>query len=398
MKVKAFKLLDKYAGTPICLVLGLVKRLRRSPEALSEPGSILVIKLVAIGDVVAAMPAVRLLRLRYPNARLAMLVTPRVSSIVAGDTDLDDVLYYDIFGEHAGPRGFLRLVKTLRRSGPWDWVVELDQRYRITSILAYLLRPARHAGFAIAGQGRQGLLDVKVRYRTECHEVDAFVDVAVALGADRDVVAPVPVAYSDDDAKAVDAFLDLSGVGADDLLVLVHPGTSGIATEREWPPDRFADTCDWLVHRYSVKIVFTGSEENAATIEAIRTKTRTASAVAAGKLSMRQFARLAERADLVLSVDTGSLHVAASMGTPVIGLFGPSTPAKWGPYGSQHRVIYKGLECSPCAKPYLGQLPRCADPRCMTQIGVEEVKAALKEKIDELQAARGEAGDQEAEH
>lgn len=387
MKVKAFKILDIYVGTPICVILSMLKRLRRAPEAIAEPRSILVVKLVAVGDVVAALPAVRLLRRRYPDARLAMAVTPRVSAVVEGDPDLDDVVYYDIFGEHGGLLGFFRFVRELRRSGPWDWVVELDQRYRITSILAYLLHPVKHAGFAIRTQGRQGLLDVKVRYRTDCHEVDAFADVAAALGADRESVERVPIAYSDEDARAVDGFLAESGIGEDDFSILVHAGTSGIATEREWPADRFADTCEWLVRRYGAKIIFTGAPENLPTIEAIRTKTATASAVAAGRLSLKQFAALAARADLVLSVDTGSLHIAAAMGTPVIGLFGPSTPVKWGPYGPEHKVIYKHLECSPCAKPYLGQLPRCSDPRCMTQIGVEEVKAVLKEKIEKLGAA-----------
>lgn len=387
MKVKAFKILDTYLGTPICLTLGFIKRLRKSPEDTGEPRSILVVKLVAVGDVVATLPAVRLLRRRYPQARLAMLVTPRVSAIVEGDPDLDDIFYYDVLGEHGGVRGFLRLLDELRASGVWDWVVELDQRYRITSILGYLLKPARHVGFAISGQGRKGLFDVRVRYRTECHEVDAFVDVAAALGANRDDVTAVPIAYGEAHKQAAERFLAEHDVVAGDLIALVHPGTSGIATERQWPADRFADVCDWLVHRYDAKLIFTGAHENLQVIEEIRTKMATGSSVAAGRLSLKEFAALAEKASLMLSVDTGALHIAAAMGTPVIGLFGPSTPVKWGPYGSQHRVVYKQVECSPCVKPYLGQLPRCADPRCMEQIGVEEVKTVLREKLEELQPA-----------
>lgn len=398
MKVRAFKFLDKYLGTPICLLLGLVKKLRRGSGLQGEPVAILIIKLVAVGDVVAALPAVRALRRRYPRAHIAMLVTPRVGAVVEGNPDLSEIIHYDICGEHAGVGGFFRLVRSLREARTWDVVVELDQRYRSTSILAYLLHPAAHVGFVIARQGRQGLFDVKVPYRTECHEVDAFLDVAAALGTDRSEADLVPVAYTPADAEAAGSFLAGFGAGADDFVVLVHPGTSGVATERQWPIDRFADTCDWLAHRYNAKVVLTGADENLPLIDKIKMKMKTAAAVAAGRLSMKQFAALAERSSLVLSVDTGALHVAAAMGTPVVGLFGPSTPAKWGPYGSQHKVIYKRLDCSPCAKPYLGQLPRCSDPRCMTQIGVEEVKAVLREKIEQLQAAGEEhaAADKQA--
>jgi len=386
LKNKAFRLLDTYLGTIICLLLTVLKKLRGGvPAGKAEPESILVMKLVAVGDLVAALPAVRVLRRRYPEAHLALLCTPRVRDIVEGNADLDQIVYYDVLGEDAGVGGFFRLIRRLRSRREWDWVVELDQRYRLTSILAYFLRPSVHAGFAISGQGRQGLFDVKVPYRTDCHEVDSFLDVAEAMGARREDLECVPIAYSEEDRRAVDEFLARERLSASDFLVLIHPGTSGIAREREWPPARFAEVADWLVHRYGARLIFTGSGENMGVISDIRTKMTTPSSVAAGELSMKQFAALAERSRLMLSIDTGSLHVAAAMGTPVVALFGPSTPVKWGPFGSGHKVVYKRIECSPCAKPYMGRLPDCANPRCMTQIGVEQVKAALKEKIDALQ-------------
>lgn len=392
MKVKAFKILDKTLGTLICLVLSLLKRLRRTPDAPAEPASILIVKLVALGDVVETLPAVRVIRRRFPQAHLAMMVTPRVRDVVEGSLDLDEIVYYDIFGKHAGLRGFFRLVQEMSKERSWDWVIELDQRYRITSILAYLLHPAKHVGFAIRGQGRQGLFDQKLPYRVDCPEAESFIDVAAAVGGNRSDGERVPIAYSEADAAAAESFLEESGVGPDDFIVLVNPGTSGIVRERQWPSDRFADTCDWLTHRYNARLVFAGAQENLPLIEEIRTKMKTSSILAAGRLTLKQFAALAERSQLMLSVDSGAQHIAAAMGTPIVGLFGPTDPAKWAPRGPQHRILHKGLECSPCVKPYLGQMPRCADPRCMTQITVEEVKAALREKMEELQPAREGAG------
>lgn len=392
MKVKAFKILDKSLGTLICVALSILKKLRRAPDVPTEPSSILVVKLVALGDVVETLPAVRAIRKRFPGAHVAMMVTPRVSDVVEGSPDLDEIIYYDIFGKHAGLLGFFRLVGETSKDRPWDWVLELDQRYRITSIFAYLLHPAKHVGFAIRGQGRQGLFDQKVPYRTDCPEAEAFLDVAVAVGGSRSDGKRVPIAYSAADLTAAEVFLETSAIGADDFIVLVNPGTSSIVKERQWPSDRFADTCDWLAHRHNARVVFVGADENLPLIEEIRTKMKTSSVVAAGRLTLKQFAALAERSQLMLSVDSGAQHVAAAMGTPVVGLFGPTDPAKWAPWGSQHRIVHKGLECSPCVKPYVGQMPRCADPRCMLQISVQEVKAVLKEKIDELQPAREEAG------
>jgi ADP-heptose:LPS heptosyltransferase len=79
-------------------------------------------------------------------------------------------------------------------------------------------------------------------------------------------------------------------------------------------------------------------------------------------------------------VDTGALHIAAASGSPVIGLYGPSDPRKWSPYGEKHTFIYKNFPCSPCNIPLYGKTPDCKDPRCMKEIEVEEVIKVIEEK------------------
>ncbi|MEW6335105.1 MAG: glycosyltransferase family 9 protein [Thermodesulfobacteriota bacterium] len=137
-----------------------------------------------------------------------------------------------------------------------------------------------------------------------------------------------------------------------------------------WEDDKFAELGDRIQRELGVGVVLTGGE--AGPLERIRARMQHAAANLGGRTTLRELAALYRAADLVVSTDSGPMHLAAAVGTPVVALFGPTDPARTGPYGPGHRIIRRDLDCSPCFRKH------CSAPRCMTDISVEEVFAAVR--------------------
>jgi heptosyltransferase-2 len=188
---------------------------------------------------------------------------------------------------------------------------------------------------------------------------------------------------SQEEREFVTEFLKSVAVSEADLLIGIHPGTGQSSVSRRWPPDRFARLADWLVEEHNAKVIFTGAPSEIPLVNEIRRTMKTDPIVSTGRTNLKQLAEIAKRCRIFISGDTGPLHIAAAMKTRVLGLFGPNTPSKWGPYGKGHRVIYKGLPCSPCVKQYLGQVPDCLNPVCITDISVEDVQEVVSEMLQE---------------
>jgi len=377
-KVELFKKIDKVIGTPICFLLGgLDKLLFRKKNLKLQWKRILVIKLIAIGDLVVALPTIKALKKSFPEAYLAILITPRVKEVVEGFPYLDKIISYDILGKDKGIRGLFKIISLLKKER-FDLVIELDHYYRITSLITFFAGIKNRVGFDLPGQGRRGLVTIKVPYLTKVHEVETFLEVAKEVGADISDKELVEIWTSDQDKNYVDNFLKEVGVTEEDFLVGIHPGTGPSATSRRWAPKKFAQLADWLIKEKKAKVIFTGANSEIDLInESVRVMT-SKPIIAAGRMNLKQFVELCRRCKLFICVDTGPLHIAAAMKTKVIGLYGPNTPIKWGPYGKGHIAIYKNLPCSPCTKQYLGQVSKCKKPKCMEEIEVEEVMKAVE--------------------
>jgi lipopolysaccharide heptosyltransferase II len=379
-RLQIFKLVDKLIGTPLCFLLGVIdKPFKRKLPSPANIKKILVIKLVAIGDLVVALPTLRALKQDFPHAHLALMTTPRVREVVEGCPYLDEIIYYDILGKDKGIIGLIKLIRILKGKR-FDLALELDHYYRITSLITYLSGIKNRVGFDLPGQGRRGLITVKSPYLTNKHEVEAFLEMANTVGAKNIQNTPtklVPIWTSKKDEKDISLFFKQNKIKFDDFVVAMHPGTGPSAICRRWAVRRFATLADWLIKEYNAKVIFTGAPSEVELVNNILAFMQEKPIVAAGRTSLKQLAEIARRCKLFISVDTGPLHVAAAMGTRVIGLYGPNIPSKWGPYGEGHLTIYKQLPCSPCTKQYLGQVSRCQNPICMEQITVEDVKAQV---------------------
>jgi 3-deoxy-D-manno-octulosonic-acid transferase/heptosyltransferase-1 len=228
--------------------------------------------------------------------------------------------------------------------------------------------------------------------------VDRYFDLvrhvaAEKVGGEGCPASPPPfrVAIGEEQRRRVEALLAESGVvaakgsGAEKEAEPggeKRPGSGGrfIAVSpvafwetKLWEEGKFAELCDRMATELGVAIVLTGGE--AGPLDRIRVRMKSPAVNLGGRTSLRELACLYGRASLLVTTDSGPMHLAAAVGTPVVALFGPTDPARTGPYGPGHRVIRRELTCSPCLK------KQCETRRCMREIGVEEVFEAVREML-----------------
>ncbi|MEW6247799.1 MAG: putative lipopolysaccharide heptosyltransferase III [Nitrospirota bacterium] len=341
---------------------------------------ILVIKLRYIGDVLLATPAVRALREAFPGARLAMAVNRGTEDIVKWNPDLDDVLAVpkETLGEQ------LRFVSELRRRR-FDCVIDLTDGDR-AAILSRLSGAPVRIGFNEEHRWRGLLYTAVAKPRVEdIHRVERDLSALRCLGLEPKA-RPLALNVPSQDEEAADRILKEAGVApsASMRLIMLHPGAR--YWFKAWPAERFADLADRLTKAWDCRVLIGGDDRDRETAEGIRSHARSAPTVLAGRATLGQFAAILKRCALYVGNDNGAMHMAAALGVPVVGLFGPSNPQEWGPRGGPSEVIYKGLDCRICFHPTC----RRGEDNCMRLISVDEVFEAAT-RLLELRG-KGRAG------
>ena len=342
--------------------------------------NILIIKLSAVGDVVHSLPFLEVLRDRFPSAMIDWVVEEDASGIVESHPEIDRLIIFPRKswlkrfikkGEYIGVgKEVTKFLKELK-SRRYDIVVDLQGLLK-SGILTFLANGKRK--IALNG-GREGSLiftNEKVAIPDpDLHALDKYLCIARYLGATNPVWnGQIPI--YDTDEEHVDYLL--GGIGYNSTLVAVNPMAKW--ESKLWELHRFASLADTIKEELGAGVVFTGSEGDKAAIEDIRSGMKTRALNLAGKTTLKELAYLYQKCAAVICTDTGPMHVAAAMGSPVVvALFGPTSPLRTGPYGAKHRVIRAGLECSPCFK------KRCDDMSCMKKITVEMVFDTVKEVI-----------------
>jgi len=348
------------------------------------PQSILIVKLSALGDVVQTLPMAEALRSQFPLAKIDWLVEEEASDLLMGHPALNRVL---ISRRKKWQRDLLRrgeILPTLRdmrnffrdlRQVRYDWVI--DNHGILKSGVCLLgVRGRRKIGFrkspGIADEGNY--LFTRERYKPldiERHALERYMDLIGQLGVRVDrpgLRFPVP----EESREKVKTLLQQNGLTHP--IVVIHPMAKW--PSKQWPAENFARFIDRLGGR-EISVVLSGSSQDREQLEGIRKRVSHRSRVLnwAGKTTLRELAALFSLADLVLTTDTGPMHLAAAVKAPLIALFGPTAPWRTGPYDDSGAVFRKPLPCAPCFKKI------CDTMECMTSITVDEVWEAANAKL-----------------
>lgn len=349
---------------------------RRTPDP-AELGTvaiqrILVMSCTAIGDTLLSTPAIRSLRQCYPWARIVLLVNAPYHGLFANNPDIDELIDY-----HGGYRRFVRLALALRRER-FDLVAILHANEPQATPLAYL--SGARWRFKLPNNSRFRFLlsnqqSVK-KWGDFTHGIDQRLAVATLAGAsesDKHMILPVTA----EAAKAVTDWLrQKHGITAEESVIGFQVGAS--TASRRWRPERYAELAQRLLTaKPGLRIVVTGSPQERAladTVAGIVNDPRLV--VTAGELPLPKMPALVQRFACLVTPDTGIMHMAIAVGTPIIGLF---AAAHWHGSGpttdlDRHIVIQKHRTCEPC----LGKRCPYSAPPCMDNITVDEVLAACE--------------------
>lgn len=350
--------------------------------------NILIIKLRYLGDVLLATPVLQTLRERAPTARLTMAVNAGTEPVVRWNPHLDDIIVVDRDGIGAQ----IELLRALRKRN-FDCVIDLTDGDR-SAILTWATGAPVRVGINEEHRWRGLVYTVIARRRPESHHrMEQQLDVLRTLGMEPNLQSPLLRISERDEQEAADLLRDIEGstnVPAPTRpLVMLQPGAR--YWFKAWPQERFAALADLLAERLDCRVLIGGDPRERDLAEAIRARARSAPAVVAGRTSVLQHAALLKQCALFVGNDNGPMHMAATLGTPVVALFGPSDPAEWGPRGAYSAVLYKGLDCRRCFHPTCDR----GEQSCMRQITVDDVFAAaerlLGRKVEAEVKARAEA-------
>jgi heptosyltransferase-3 len=300
--------------------------------------------------VVLSTPLIPLLRKQFPEASITFLVNPGTESVLVGNPHLEEIMVIPRDG-WGSQLGFLQKLRQAR----FDGVVDLTDGDR-SAFLTYWTGAGIRLGFNRENRWR-GKLYTQVLPSTygSMHMVDYHAQALTALGISDPVGEPELYLRPEDQAQG-DQLLTSLGIG-DAPLVLLYPSARYIF--KAWPLERFAALADWLADQGAF-VALIGHQREVLTGQQIINLTKNKPRNLMGQTRLLQLASLMKRSALFIGNDGGPMHMAAAVGCPVLGLFGPTDPHVWGPRGKKVSVIYKGLDCR-------------EEERCMQQISVEEV-------------------------
>ncbi len=325
-----------------------------------------------IGDAVMTTPAMAAVRATFPESRISVMANPLVAELFNPHPLCDEVVVFDKGGTHRGIPGFFRFAMGLRHQG-FDLAI-LFQNALEAALLAYLARIPVRAGYRTDCRGALLTHGVPVgRAAKALHHTDYYVKMLEALGVSggdgglRLHCTPKEELWAS----------QLLGKG---FWIAINPGAT-YGSAKRWVPAGFAKVAAALIQDDEARIVLVGSPGEAAIGQAIEAAVQarpTEVLNMVGKTTVRQLVALLSRCRLLITNDSGPMHVAAALRVPVVALFGPTDHTTTSPFTDRWRMVRKAADCSPCLKRVCP-----TDHRCMKAITVEDVLSAAKELMEE---------------
>lgn len=339
---------------------------------------ILIIRTDRIGDVLLSTPATKAVRDAYPNGHIAMMVRPYAEDIVDGNPYLDEVILYDKDGKHKSWAGTLKFAGEIRRKR-FDTALILHPTNR-SNLIPFLAGIPERVGY----NKRLGFLLTKrledSKHLGEKHEIDYNLEVLRAAGIEaKDRILYMPI--KEEDKKVIDRFFVLNGLNDSLGIIAIHPGAS--CPSKRWSAFRFGRVADELMERYGFKAVIIGGPQDVKTVKQMHQAMLKTPIILSEEHSLGEFAALLKRCKIFISNDSGPVHIAVAVGTPVISIFGRSdpglSPKRWAPTGPKDMVIHKDVGCPQCLA------HNCEiNFKCLEAITVEDVLAAAEALLNKI--------------
>lgn len=336
-----------------------------------------------VGDAVMSVPALKEIRRIFSRARISLLVRPWVRDVYSAVEFVDEVLEYDKDGSHRGLKGKTRLLAQIK-GAEFELAILLQNAFE-AALYPFLSGIPQRVGYA--RDGRSFLLTHAVRIDPEVRKVhQGYYYLGILSGAG--LLAPkiwrhhhplsAEIGVRDMDLESARSLLMRRGVRQNEILIGLNPGAFYGGAKR-WLSQRYAATADLLAAKFDARIVVFGAPNDRRIADQVAQTMTHEALVLAGETSLGQLMGLLKQCRLLITNDSGPMHLAAALGVPQVALFGSSSEIATGPMSAKAEVLRHPVECSPC---FLRECP--IDFRCMEGITTEMVVAAACRKMQEI--------------
>lgn len=351
--------------------MGLIK-----PMSKKNFKNILIVRTDRIGDFLLNIPLILNLKMSFPQSKITAIVSESIDDLTKNIPYVDEFIVFN--SKFKNMLGKLRLVNLLMHkkfdlaiisnpSKEFNWIVYLSG---IPNRVGYDRKSSFLLTHKIKDAKNQGIK----------HEIEYNLDLLKPLGINSRIVNPFLVINKQDRQFTKD-MLNNNGLDLSKKNIVIQSQSSNLA--KNWPKEYFANLADKLIEELDANIIFIGSKEECEKVDQILSLMRNKALNLSGKINLNQLAGLLKRADLLVTNDSGPMHIAACVGTPIVAIFGRNIPGvsarRWGPWGKNNAVLHKDLNCNPCLD------NNCSYQfRCLKLISSAEVFDACVLKLREI--------------
>lgn len=389
MNISQMRKIDTFMGGLICLVLELNERLvrtfSRNNKPFGPPKRILVTKYLGMGSILLATPMLRKLKSTFPESRITFLTFESNVSFTKQIPLIDETLSLRTSSFISFTKDLLNVLYRIRKER-FDVVFDLEFFPRFSTIVSYLSGAPVRTGYYLPKLWRGNLLTHHIHFNPHRHVTEVLAAQLEPYGHKVTDFSLTPLVVNQEKSRRVGMLLREKGLKDGKSLITVNVNASDLSTERRWPKEGFVELITEIVKsREEVWIALVGSKGEAEYVrtvyEAIPEEARGRVMNLSGGLDIEEFTALLKTSKLLISNDSGPLHIASSLGTATVSFFGPESPSFYGPAGSNNTVFYAGIYCSPCLNVYNAKTAMCkGDNKCMKEIKASEVIDALRKK------------------
>ena len=389
MNIDLIRFTDKYFGTVLRIALYYYQKFRDlfPQRQHREPYKrLLVVKFWGIGNIVRVSPTLKAIRKRFPEARITFITLSQNRGVYEKGELFDEIIFLNLHSVGAFLWDVVVKYFILRRK-KFDLVLDLEPLANFSEIISFYVGVGARIGFSVPG--RRSLFTVKVPFTEDEHISETFYRILspFGVGLSHDLM-PVPISISAESKDYIKKLLSENGIDAGDTVIALNVNASSVADARRWPPQRFAELLQKLSKELDAKLVLVGAPFEKDLVQEVIDISGGIGLNLAGRTNLKQASAVLERADIFVTNDSGPMHMGMAIGTPTVALFGPESPARYGPISDNHVAIHKGHDCSPCIKFSEAKKIKCHEnAKCILEISVDEVFEGVMKLYQKLKIA-----------
>jgi heptosyltransferase-2 len=322
-----------------------------------------------VGDAVLAIPAMKAIRARFPGAEITLLVRPWVAGLFSSAPYIDKVWTEN---KPASLGSWIRITRDIRKR-EFDLSLLLPNSFE-SALMMFIGGVRQRVGYATDGRGWM-LTEAVPKMTGQQHQIQYYLNLTKVLSAATDPPS-IRIEATPSERDTARQLLAAEGIPAGTPFLVLNPGAA-YGSAKRWHQDRFAGAAGNLASKLGLNVAIIGSEAERAIANQVCERMTRPTAVLNGRTSLETLIGVLAESSLMITNDSGPMHIAAALGIPTVAIFGPTDETNTGPYGPHTRIVKHPVECSPCL---LRECP--IDHRCMNGVSVEDVCRAARELMN----------------